>query len=120
MISSDNEIQPDGNRSLFGFLGGAQIGGEKLRMTTTPRIVSNETVFDRVRPVSFMTVSFQVFLPRLARLTGCIDDNAHRRGLESVARVALLRAVRHCYKQVHFGPEIIEVAGAACRLFDLH
>jgi hypothetical protein len=38
--------------------------GEKLKMPTTPSMVSSETVFDRVRKVSFMIVSFQGFLPR--------------------------------------------------------
>ena len=53
-------------------------------------------------------------------LIGLIDDHAHRRGIEPVAGVALLRAVRHRHQQVHFCSEIVEVAGAAGRLFDFH
>ena len=32
MISSYDEIQPDGNRSFFGFFSGCQIGGRKTQV----------------------------------------------------------------------------------------
>src|SRR5213593_2707590 len=100
----------------FAFSAALRSTGEKLRLPTTLSTANRDAVFDRVRPVGCMIVSSIVFAP----LTGFIDDHAHRRGLETVAWIALLRAVRHCHKQVHFGPQIVEVARTTCRLFDLH
>src|SRR5919106_3068810 len=90
--------------------------GEKLRLPTMPSTASRDALFNRGRPVRFMIVSpmSSVLLRRF------IDDNAHRRGVKTVARIAFLRTVGHCHKQVHFLPEIVEVARAAGRLFDLH
>src|SRR6266542_5445230 len=101
----------------FAFSAALRSTGEKLRLPTTLSAANRDAVFDRVRPASFMIVSPMSFC---VSLTGFIDDHAHRRGLETVAWVALLRAVRHCHKQVHFGPQIVEVDRTTCRLFDLH
>src|SRR5262245_63365569 len=53
-------------------------------------------------------------------LTGLIDDDTRRRGLEAVARVSFLWAVGDRHKQVHLGPEVVEIACTGCRFFDLH
>src|ERR1700741_3427602 len=49
-----------------------------------------------------------------------IDDHAHRRWGPSVARIALLRAVRNADEQIHLRPQIIKVAWHAGRLPYLH
>src|SRR5215813_15596110 len=49
-----------------------------------------------------------------------VDDHAHRRWVPSVARIALLRAVRNADEQIHLRPQIVVVAWHAGRLPYLH
>src|SRR5262249_34190294 len=84
---------------------------EKLKLPTTQNTASRD-----VRLVTFIVFSSLLLSP----LTGLIDDDARRRGLEAVARVALLWAVGDRHKQVHLGPEIVKIACSTCRFFDLH
>src|SRR5262249_26964292 len=84
---------------------------KKLRLPTTLSRTSRD-----VRPMSFIVFSSLTFFV----LTGLIDDDTRRRGLEAVARVAFLWAVGDRHKQVYFGPEVVEIACTTCRFFDLH
>src|SRR5215510_4747460 len=66
-------------------------------------------------------VSFIVFSSLLlSPLSGLIDDDACRSGVEAIAWIALLWAVGDRHKQVYFGPEVVEIACTTCRFFDLH
>src|SRR5262249_62077345 len=77
--------------------------GEKLRSPTTLSTASRD-----VRPMSFIVFSSLTFFV----LTGLIDDDTRRGGLEAVARVTFLWAVGDRHEQVHLGPEVVEIACA--------
>src|SRR5207253_9646707 len=81
--------------------------GEKLRLAIMLSTASRDAAFSGVRQssVSFIVVSFRESFADLCGLAAFIDDNAHRRGLEPVAWIALLRAVSDGHNQVHFGSE---------------
>ena len=74
--------------------------GEKLMLAIMLSTASRDSAFSGVRQssVSFIVVSFRESFADLCALAAFIDDNAHRRGLEPVAWIALLRAVRDGHK----------------------
>src|SRR5207247_9360628 len=79
--------------------------GEKLRLAMMLSTASRDAAFSGVRQssVSFIVVSFRESFADLCALAALIDDNAHRRGLEPVAWIGLLRSGREGYRRVNFG-----------------
>src|SRR5437870_12730527 len=76
--------------------------GEKLRLAMMLSTASRDAAFRGVRQssVSFIVVSFRESIADLCVLAAFIDDNAHRRGLDLVAWMALERAVSDGHRSV--------------------
>src|SRR5438094_9479116 len=86
--------------------------GEKLRLAMMLSTASRDAAFSGVRQssVSFIVVSFRESFADLCALAAFIDDNAHRRGLELVPWIALLRAAHAGHKEVPFGFDVANIA----------